>query len=259
LTLKVILTHDVDWPPAGPGPDHVMARRDRFDPRIIEKVQREGFNPYNNIGLLMDIERARGLRSTFFFRPKYDDGTPVSAYSKEIRDLLAGGWEVGVHINDAGSPGSISTERKLVGEICGAPPLGCRIHYLRLGPNSHSYIKGAGFAYDSSVMHSKDEVTPRNAGYETTNGLIVFPITIMDAYVFTYLRVSEDKVPALFRSAMDACMDRGYMTVLWHDNSILMKGGRAYPKICELFASRDDIECVRGVDAYRSVTEGAVS
>ena len=255
----MILTHDIDWPPAGPGPDHVRARRDRFDPAIIARVQKEGFNPYNNIAVLMDLEKANGLRSTFFFRPKYDDGTPVSAYSDEIRNLQSGGWEVGAHINDAGSLESVSTERNLLGEVCGAPPLGCRVHYLRLAPKSHSYIKEAGFEYDSSLVYSKDEVSPRNAGYQTIGGLVVFPITIMDAYVFTYMKVPEEKVPALFNSAIASCMDRGYMTVLWHDSSILMKGGRAYPRICELLASRDDVECMNAREAYQSVMAGANS
>jgi hypothetical protein len=254
--LKVILTHDVDWPPAGPGAEHIMARRDRFDGRVIERVQKEGFNPYNNIALLMDLERGRGLRSTFFFRPRYDDGTPVSAYSDEVRALQSGGWEVGVHINDAGSFESVSRERDLVGAVCGAPPVGCRVHYLRLVPDSHQYIKRAGFAYDSSLVFSKNEVSPRNAGYLNSGGLIVFPITIMDAYVFTYMKVPEDKVPSMLESAIEACLDRGYMTVLWHDSSILMRGGRSYPKMLDVLASREDVECVTAFQAYRSVPEG---
>jgi len=232
---------------------HVLARRDRFDPDVVRRAETEGFNPYNNIGSIMDLERANGVRSTFFFRPRYDDGTKVSAYAQTAKRLLAGGWEVGAHLNDASSLEAVTRERKQVELACGTPPLGCRVHYLRLSAKSHSFMRQAGFAYDSSLMRYKDEVTPKNAGFRRRNGLVIFPITIMDAYLFTYVKVPEEKILRVFESAFDACKDRGYMTVLWHDNSILMKGGRAYSRICELLATRDDIECLTGAEAFRLV------
>ena len=248
--LKVILTHDVDWPPRGPGSDHVLARRERFDATTLDRVVREGFNPYNNIDLLMDLERDNGQRSTFFFRPLYDDGTPVSEYSDSIRKLVAGGWEVGVHLNDASSLESVRMERDIVGRVCGASPIGCRVHYLRVEASSHEYIKRAGFGYDSSVMYARDEITPRNAGFLMKDGLVVFPITIMDAYLFSYVRVPEERVVEVFESALERCADRGFMTVVWHDSSVLMKGGRAYTQVCEMLASREDVRCVTAREAY---------
>jgi hypothetical protein len=253
--LRVILTHDIDWPPAGPGLEHIVARRERFEPEVIERAIREGFNPYNNIGPIMDLERESGIRSTFFFRPLYDDGTPVAAYSETIRKLLAGGWEVGAHLNDASSFESVRREREQVGAVSGSLPQGCRVHYLRLAKESHAFMSRAGFDYDSSLMGRKDEVTPENAGFHHEKGLYVFPITIMDAYLFTYMKVSEEKVPGVFEAAIASCHGRGYMTVLWHDNSILMKGGKAYPSICRLLASRDDIECITGAQACRLVAK----
>jgi peptidoglycan/xylan/chitin deacetylase (PgdA/CDA1 family) len=254
--LKVILTHDVDWPPAGPGLEHIRARRDRFEGAVMKRVERENFNPYNNIDLLMDLEEKHGMKSTFFFRPRYDDGTPVSAYADSIRTLMGRGWEVGAHLNDAESLESVASQRELIGDVCGFAPTGCRIHYLRLGPNSHSFIRRAGFRYDSSVMVDKHAVTPLSAGYLASGRLIVFPITIMDTYLFTYMKVQEDKVPRVVESALNDCVDRGYMTILWHDSSVLMKGGRAYARICELLQSREDVECVTAIEAYRSVSRG---
>jgi len=72
--VRVVLTHDVDWPIQGPGRDHVLARRDRFDEDVVRRVIEEGYNPYYNVPDLMEIEERHGLRSTFFFRPVYDDG-----------------------------------------------------------------------------------------------------------------------------------------------------------------------------------------
>jgi peptidoglycan/xylan/chitin deacetylase (PgdA/CDA1 family) len=251
--LKIILTHDVDWPPAGPGLEHILARRNRFDTATIEKTINEGFNPYNNVDLLMEMEESHGLRSTFFFRPKYDDGTSAASYAGAIQKLITKGWEVGAHINDSGSFESILSERREVGACCGKLPIGCRAHYLRLSEGSHSYMRRAGFAYDSSLMFVKDQISPRNAGFLLRDGLVVFPITIMDAYLFTYMRVPEEKVTQIFDDAIRTCKDRQYMTVLWHDSSVLMKGGRTYSQLCERLATRDDVECVKAYDAFLSV------
>jgi hypothetical protein len=255
--LKVILTHDIDWPPQGPGPSHVLARRERFDPETVEKAVSQGFNPYNNIERLKEIEKGLGVRSTFFFRPMYDDGTPVSAYAGAMRALLAGGWEVGAHLNDAGSLRSVKSERESVASAAGRAPEGCRVHYLRLHERSHFHMREAGFSYDSSVMYSRNEVTPRNAGCITREGLVVFPITIMDAYLFTYVKVPEEKILSVFDQAVRACGSRRYMTVLWHDSSLLMKGGRMYSKVCEMLATRGDVEVVTAGDAFRSASAGA--
>ncbi|MFP3138191.1 MAG: hypothetical protein RXS42_08265, partial [Nitrososphaeria archaeon] len=54
--VRVVLTHDVDWPIQGPGRDHVLARRDRFDEDVVRRVIEEGYNPYYNVPDLMEIE-----------------------------------------------------------------------------------------------------------------------------------------------------------------------------------------------------------
>ena len=43
----IFLSHDVDWRRQGPPIEHVLARRDRFDPEIFEKTKPE--NLYSNI------------------------------------------------------------------------------------------------------------------------------------------------------------------------------------------------------------------
>jgi hypothetical protein len=248
--LRIIITHDVDWPPAGPGVDHVLARRERFADDVILKVAKEGFNPYNCIFELMDIEEAIGFRSTFFFRPRYDDGTLVDAYQDTIRALVKGGWEIGVHVNDASKFESIKEEKRAVETVAGET-LGSRVHYLKV--NDPSFLEAAGFAYDSSVMFSRNDIDARNTGFFNWGKLVVFPITIMDSYLFSYMRVREENVVATVDKAADTAVEKGFMTLLWHDCSIKMKGGRMYPKVLEALSSRENTKLMRGIDAYNIV------
>jgi hypothetical protein len=89
VTVRVFLSHDVDWSRRGPALDHVLARRDRFDEEILRRALEEGFNPYFGIPDVMEVEERLGLRSTFFFRSVYDDGLEVSCYEDVIRDLVS--------------------------------------------------------------------------------------------------------------------------------------------------------------------------
>jgi hypothetical protein len=56
VTVRVFLSHDVDWSRRGPGVDHVLARRDRFDEEILRRALEEGFNPYFGIPDVMEVE-----------------------------------------------------------------------------------------------------------------------------------------------------------------------------------------------------------
>ena len=60
----IFLSHDVDWRRQGPQRDHVLARRDRFDEEIFDKVRPEDL--YRNIPEYMKLEEKFGIRSTFF-------------------------------------------------------------------------------------------------------------------------------------------------------------------------------------------------
>jgi peptidoglycan/xylan/chitin deacetylase (PgdA/CDA1 family) len=258
-TLKIILTHDVDWPPSGPGLKHILARRERFDEDLISKVVKEGYNPYSNITDLMAIEEKYGAKSTFFFRPNYDDGTHVDAYTEIIRNLVMGGWEVGVHINDASTVDSIRMEKDAVEHATGTMIYGSRVHYLKIRPDHLSLIDETGLRYDSSVTFSRNAIDIKNIGYFYVGKLVVFPITIMDAYLFSYMRIPEDRIIEVINKAVMLAIDKGFMTLLWHDSSLKMRGGRMYPSILEFLTSKKNIELVRGIDAYNSVVRSAQS
>jgi peptidoglycan/xylan/chitin deacetylase (PgdA/CDA1 family) len=254
-TRALIVTHDVDWPRNGPGAAHILARRSRFDDGIIRKVSEESFNPYFGVPTIMEIEERLGIRSTFFFRPEYDDGSQVQQYADIMKALVENGWEVGLHANDTSTVEEVVAEKEALERALGKPVFGSRVHYLRVSPGTFSNLAGAQIKYDSSLTFEKEKVDSRNAGYLFKNGVVVFPVTFMDAYLFTYMGLTEETVIKFFMEAMDSLFASGVqiMTLLWHDNSVMMKGGRVYSDLMEKLASSSNVTFLKGIDAFELV------
>jgi hypothetical protein len=75
VTVRVFLSHDVDWSRRGPALDHVLARRDRFDEEILRRALEEGFNPYFGIPDVMEVEERLGLGP-----PSFSDQSTTTAW-----------------------------------------------------------------------------------------------------------------------------------------------------------------------------------
>ncbi len=262
MTVWVLLTHDVDWPKHGPGLKHVLARRGRFSPEVIEAAVKKGLNPYYGIWRVAELEEGFGFRSTFFFRPRYDDGTGVECYEDDIKDLVRGGWEIGVHLNSVASAEDVATQVRAVESLLppGTHVVGCRVHYLRIGVSDYWKLREAGLEYDSSLKAFKDRVSEEDMGFRVIDGVVVFPITIMDAYLFTYMHVSEDRVVSVVEEALRRAESLPskpkIVTILWHDSAVNMVGGRAYGKVLEHLHRRDGVKvlrCVNALDRVRGV------
>jgi peptidoglycan/xylan/chitin deacetylase (PgdA/CDA1 family) len=251
----LIVTHDVDWPRHGPGISHILARRDRFDADVMRRVTDEGFNPYYGVPALMEIEDRFRIRSTFFFRPKYDDGSPVDEYTDTMRMLQKDGWEVGLHASDPSTVEQIVSEKRSVERTAGAQVYGSRVHYLRVSDDSFLNMAKAGLKYDSSLMYSKEKLDPRNSGCLLKDGLFVFPLTFMDAYLFTYTGLTEKTITKYVVRSVDSLYAQGVqiITLLWHDNSIMMKGGRVYSNLISELAARPGILFLKAIDAFELV------
>lgn len=252
--MYIFMSHDVDWPISGPPIEHILARQDRFDESIIKRVKIDKFNPYHGIPYIMDVEKEFQIRSTFFFRPVYDDGQSVEKYESEIRELLKNGWEVGLHINNSESLEMISLEKQILEDVAGSQITGSRAHYLRISSDHMQFLRRAGFLYDSSVNFEKERFDLRNTGYYIQpDGLVVFPITFMDAYLFTYSKLSEENVIDFVLSGLTNAKMSGtkFATILWHDNAVLMKGGRIYRVLVEKLTHTSGTQIIRGIDAYK--------
>ncbi|MEM0136607.1 MAG: hypothetical protein QXU18_15505 [Thermoplasmatales archaeon] len=255
--MHIFLSHDVDWPKGGPGADHIFARRERFDEFTLGLVKSEGFNPYYGIPTMMDIEKSLGIRSTFFFRPLYDDSSTVDEYRMDLSDFRRGGWEVGLHANHGGSLNAIKSEKAAVEEALGDRVIGVRVHYLRIAKSKIQRLGNVGFNYDSSVCLTRDKVDEKNSGSYMLGDIVEFPITYMDAYIFTYMGITESNVVNFLVDSIGKLSRMGIklVTLLWHDNVLLMKGGREYQHLLETLVSKGQVSFLRGIDAVKVTKE----
>jgi hypothetical protein len=94
-------------------------------------------------------------------------------------------------------------------------------------------------------------------GFSQTDGIIEFPVTLMDAYLFTHMNISEEKIISIVKETLNSCRnlnsDFNIMTILWHDNVLKMKGGRIYPKILEFLSSQDDVIICSGIELANKI------
>lgn len=247
----VFLSHDVDWRRQGVSHEHIMARKERFELDILKTAKDE--NLYYNIPRYMNIEEKYGIKSTYFFRTIYENGL-LDDYEDDMKQLGKGGWEIGLHLD----PSSIYSIDKIVNEkntlenLCKTKVKGNRVHYLGFNKELPKKLQQCGFVYDSTFRISKDLIDENEIGFFKYDKLMEFPLTLMDAYLFTYMKIEENGILGIFEKTLNLCRkinsEFNVMTVNWHDNVLKMKGGRMYEKIIEFLTSQEDVKIVRGID-----------
>ena len=253
----IFLSHDVDWRRQGPPIEHVLARRDRFDPEIFEKTKPE--NLYRNIPEYIELEEKFGIRSTFFFRTLYEDGN-VDDYEDDIQTLQKGGWEIGLH-TDPQSVNNIEKfkqEKDKLESLTKKPIVGNRVHFFNYDEKLPSKLKELEFLYDSSLRHSKNKIDEKEMGYSIIDGIVEFPVTLIDAYLFTHMKIKEERVVSEFEKTLNfgrKISNKNVISVIWHDNVLKMKGGRMYEKILEFLSLQEDVKILRGKDITKTLAQ----
>ena len=249
----IFLSHDVDWRKQGPPLEHVLVRKERFDPDIFAKTRPEDL--YRNTPEYMELEEKFGIRSTFFFRTLYENGS-VDDYEDDIQTLQKGDWEIGLHtdpqsINDIEK---LKKEKEKLESLTQKPIIGNRVHFLNYNLELPKKLKELEFSYDSSLRHSKDKIDKKEMGYSKIDKLIEFPVTLMDAYLFTQMGIKEDGIIPEFKKTLELgrnISDQNVISVIWHDNVLKMKGGRVYGKILEFLTSQEDVKILPGKDLVK--------
>ena len=249
----IFLSHDVDWRRQGPPVEHVLERKDRFDSEIFANTKPE--NLYRNIPKYMELEERFGIRSTFFFRTVYENGN-LSDYEDDIQSLLKGNWEIGLHtdpqsVNDIEK---IRQEKEKLESLTKTPIIGNRVHFLNYNSELPIKLKKLGFVYDASLRYSKNKIDEKEMGHSKIDGVIEFPVTLMDAYLFTHMGIKEEGIIPEFKKTIEIgrnFSDVNVISVIWHDNVLKMKGGRMYEKILEFLTSQDDVKILPGKDLVK--------
>jgi peptidoglycan/xylan/chitin deacetylase (PgdA/CDA1 family) len=146
----------------------------------------------------------------------------------------------------------IKKEKENLEKLSNSKIFGNRVHYLSNDPQLQKKLSELDFIYDSSNRNTKNTITSEDIGYREIDKIIEFPVTIMDAYLFSYMDISEEKIISIIKKTLNSSrqldLDFNVMTILWHDNVLKMKGGRKYPKILEFLSTQDDVEMCKGVD-----------
>ena len=249
----IFLSHDVDWRRQGPSLEHIQARKDRFDPEIFDKTRPDEL--YRNIPEYMEIEEKFGVRSTFFFRTLYENGN-VDDYKDDIQTLQNGNWEIGLHTDPKSIENieKIKLEKEKLESLTKMPIIGNRVHFLNYNSELPLKLKELGFLYDSSLRYSKDKIDENEMGYSEIDGLIEFPVTLMDAYLFTHMNINEDGIIPEFKKTLEigrSFSDQNVISVIWHDNVLKMKGGRIYGEILEFLTSQEDVKILPGKELVK--------
>jgi peptidoglycan/xylan/chitin deacetylase (PgdA/CDA1 family) len=248
---NVFLSHDVDWRRQGAPIGHIIARKERFEKDILEDLAED--NPYYNLPEYINIEDKYNVKSTFFFRTTYENGN-FEDYEDDITTLISGGWEVGLH-SDPSSVDDIMKiyrEKRKLEMLTKTSIKGNRVHYLNFNDKLPMKLQKLGFEYDSSLSISKDKIGKQAIRHRIYDEVIEFPITLMDAYLFTYMHLTEEKILCAFKKTLNLCRNEvdhiNIITIIWHDNVLRMKGGRMYDKILEYLVSQDDVSIKKGID-----------
>jgi len=237
MSKHVFLSHDVDWKFTGPSKKHILERRNRFDKSVLDNL--DSINPYNNFNQIMTIEEKYDCHSTFFFRTKYEDGD-FKEYENQISELEQAGWEIGLHLDHDSiyDASKITKEYDDLSSITKNKIVGNRVHYLNNDDSLLPKLKELGIKYDSSLKYSKSDLVDADFGFYKKD-IIQFPVTIMDAYLFSYMGITEKNILSFFERVLKK--DNDIFTLVWHDNVLRMKGGRMYADIIEYLHSNDVI------------------
>ncbi len=253
--LAVCLTHDVDN--IERPREHILKVKERFSRADLAKWKKGLVSLYYNLELIGEKEGAEGFRSSFYLMSANYPLEKVRATSRRLHDK---GWEVGLH-GDFGTHDSATEMNEAVQRLksgIGIRPRGLREHYLRFDfAKSWEVMEGAGFDYDTTVGNTDrlgfklglaTPFHPPDGGWRPMR-LLELPLSLMDTTLWGYLKKSESEgLQDVMRSMAMVEQVEGLFTLLWHQESVRMRGGRIYWKILKEIRGRKNVFVGSGAD-----------
>lgn len=208
-------------------------------------------NHYWGFDRIVTIEESHKVRSTFYFLNEsypfnvidfsswklslgyYNIFAP--AIQKIIRELDAGGWEIGVHgsYNSFRDIELLKREKSDIETILGHEVKGIRQHFLNLNEDTWFLQRAAGFTYDASYGFT-DNVGYKNEKYslfslDHNNDFFIVPLVIMD----TCLMGKSDPLGSAISLMEMAQKQNGCLVLNWHQR---MFCEREFPGYARLYS-----------------------
>lgn len=241
--MKIILTHDADS--VHKPLEHILARRDRFTQKDLKAAEKGTLNLYNNIEEIVQLETDLGFHSTFFI-PTFLYG--LDSIIDTLKAIQREGSELQLHYVHEDHPqfeGLFRMQKEFFQDLIG-PVNGVRCHNLWITKPLMKLFQDEGIYYDSSY---RSETVGRVEPYEIQKGIIEIPIGIMDTDLFGRLHLTEAEAWKYILNDIEQAKDHRcqYYTVLFHQESFRMKGGRLYARFLEHLAN-EGYECLRCCD-----------
>jgi len=221
--MNIILTHDIDS--IRKPFRHIWQRRNKFRVRDLFLSALGLKNLYNNIEEIISLEDRYGYRSVFF--------VPVFLFNiEEIIDIIKyikrQGWEVQLHyVHEPNQYLGLFRMQKEYFEKEIGPVEGVRVHMLILNNDILTMFQKEGIKYDSTL---RAETANTYDPFLIAEKLLEIPIGIMDTDIFGRLKLSEREAfkYILWKLKKAELRKACNFTVLFHQESYGMKGGRIY-------------------------------
>lgn len=197
-----------------------------------------GEDPWWNFDLMTEIEKLRGLRSSFYFLEK-NKGNWDSRYTfrtPRIRELIKKlneeGFETGLHgsYRSAFSKEALSTEKDSFENSTGIRPVGIRQHFLRLHyPDTLLYQEELGFEFDTSLAFAEHEgfrngycypFRPYDFKRERMAEIWEFPLMLMEVSILGdgYRNLPYVEIGNCAMALIDEVRKfGGFFSMLWHN------------------------------------------
>nr|WP_282594698.1 polysaccharide deacetylase family protein [Halomarina salina] len=238
-TFALCLTHDVDRLTEGyRGLYYALRNRDPSRLRTLHP-QRESYWQFDTI---VDLEASLGVRSSFnvlvekdlfaelpprewvkprnwlLYRGRYDVQSP--AVADTVRQLDAGGWEVGLHgsYDSYRDTDRLRYEKGVVESVVDHEIRGGRQHYLNLDvPETWHRHADVGLGYDTTLGASQSYGFDHGYGVRRPfDDFLVFPLTLMDIALPDVSNNPERAWRECERLLAEARDNGAVMTVDWH-------------------------------------------
>lgn len=197
-----------------------------------------GEDPWWNFGMMTELEKKLGLRSSFYFLEK-NNGHFDSRYTfrtarirRLINRLNEEGFETGLHgsYNSAFSKEALCEELNSFTNNTGIKPVGIRQHFLRLRyPDTLLYQEELGFEYDTSLAFAEHEgfrngycypFRPYDFNKDRMAMIWEFPLMLMEVSILGegYRNLPYTEIGNCAMTLIDEVRKfGGFFSMLWHN------------------------------------------